>query len=138
MAAIADTGFVVAVAVESDRHHQACLEVFRQERDIYLLYSTLTEIAYLLRRERGNPMVARFAIGLRKSKYKLLALEDDDFARTGELLIQYADSRLDFVDVTIVAVAERLKITRILTLDYRDFTIVRPRHCPYFELLPQP
>lgn len=34
------------------------------------------------------------------------------------------------------AVAERLKITHILTLDRRDFHIVRPAHSPHFEILP--
>jgi hypothetical protein len=37
---------------------------------------------------------------------------------------------------TVVATAERLKITRILTTDRRDFSLVRPRHCSAFELLP--
>jgi hypothetical protein len=39
-------------------------------------------------------------------------------------------------EVTVVATAERLKITRILTTDRRDFSLVRPRHCSAFELLP--
>ncbi|MFN4862237.1 MAG: VapC toxin family PIN domain ribonuclease, partial [Pseudanabaena sp.] len=45
-------------------------------------------------------------------------------------------SQLDFVDAVIVAIAERLRITRVLTLDRRDFSIMRPRHCDYFEILP--
>jgi hypothetical protein len=40
------------------------------------------------------------------------------------------------VDALIVAMAERLKITRLLTLDRRDFQIIRPKHCDSFELLP--
>lgn len=43
---------------------------------------------------------------------------------------------LDFVDALIVAIAERLNITRLLTLDRRDFQIIRPKHCNSFELLP--
>jgi hypothetical protein len=27
-------------------------------------------------------------------------------------------------------------VTRILTLDRRDFLMVRPRHCAHFEVLP--
>lgn len=53
-----------------------------------------------------------------------------------EILEQYADSQLDFTDAAIVAIAERLAITRVYTLDRRDFSIVRPIHCDYFELLP--
>lgn len=43
---------------------------------------------------------------------------------------------VDFVDITLAAVAERLGIRQILTLDQRDFRILRPRHCEHFELAP--
>ena len=36
----------------------------------------------------------------------------------------------------IAATAERLNIKRLLTLDRRDFQLIRPRHCDSFELLP--
>ena len=36
----------------------------------------------------------------------------------------------------LVAVAERLKIRRVLTLDRRHFEMIRPRHCASFEILP--
>jgi predicted nucleic acid-binding protein len=36
----------------------------------------------------------------------------------------------------VIAVAERLNIVRVLTLDRRDFDMVRPSHIPHFELLP--
>jgi predicted nucleic acid-binding protein len=60
----------------------------------------------------------------------------EDLQRVNEILQRYADSHLDFVDATIVAIAERRHITRILSLDRRDYTMIRPKHCPYFELLP--
>jgi predicted nucleic acid-binding protein len=49
---------------------------------------------------------------------------------------QYADNKLDFTDAAIVAISERLAITRVYTLDRRDFSVIRPKHCDYFELLP--
>jgi len=70
------------------------------------------------------------------SKYQPVPLEGEDFLRTAELLDQYADTRVDFVDCTVVAIAERLKIARILTVDRRDFSIIHPKHVEYFELLP--
>jgi predicted nucleic acid-binding protein len=60
----------------------------------------------------------------------------EDYYRTSALLKQYADTKLDFVDALIAAIAERLNITRVLTLDRRDFQIIRPRHCDGFDLLP--
>lgn len=32
--------------------------------------------------------------------------------------------------------AERLNVRQIITTDRRDFSLVRPRHCVAFELLP--
>ncbi|NWG18437.1 MAG: hypothetical protein HXY41_17575 [Chloroflexi bacterium] len=69
-------------------------------------------------------------------KFLLLALEEDNIQRTAQLLQKYADTRLDFVDATIVAAAERLTVSRVLTLDHRDFRLVPPRHVESFELLP--
>jgi hypothetical protein len=36
----------------------------------------------------------------------------------------------------VIALAERLTVTRVMTLDVRHFQIVRPRHVESFELLP--
>lgn len=44
------------------------------------------------------------------------------------MLSVYADAKLDFADATIVAMAERLDVETILTLERRDFSIVRPNH----------
>jgi uncharacterized protein len=32
--------------------------------------------------------------------------------------------------------AERLGVTRLLTLDRRHFGLIRPRHCPALDILP--
>ena len=60
----------------------------------------------------------------------------EDLSRVHQILESYADNQLDFTDAAIVAMAERLAITRVYTLDRRDFSIIRPKHCDYFEILP--
>lgn len=137
MIAVADTGFVLAVAIATDRWHSKCVALYRQHQHIYLPQSTLSEITYLLTREGGNLTTARFLENLSKSKYKLVALSDTDIQITANYLKQYADVRLDFVDVTVAVVAERLGVRRILTLDQRDFNILRPQAWEHFELLPE-
>lgn len=136
MTIIADSGFVVAIVNQHDQWRSACLAAYRQQGVIYLPYPTLTEIAYLLRREGGNVLAADFLFKLPHMKFRLVHLEDEDLRRTADLLKQYADSRVDFVDASVVSIAERMNITRILTIDHRDFSIIRPRHCNHFELLP--
>jgi predicted nucleic acid-binding protein len=59
-----------------------------------------------------------------------------DVTRAGEITAQYASAHFDFVDCCIMALAERLNITQVCTFDQRDFTIFRPTHCDYLELLP--
>jgi predicted nucleic acid-binding protein len=137
MSAIADSSFVVALAIKSDRNRHRCLPIFERENFIYLPQSVLNEVCYFLTRTGGNRATSNFLKQLPDTKYVLAHLEDWDINRTADLLAQYVDSRIDYVDASVAAVAERLNITRILTLDRRDFSIIRPNHTPHFEILPQ-
>lgn len=133
---IADTSFVVALGNRADRWHRACAATYANEGLIYLPQTVLSEVGYMLGRELGNRAFASFLRLLPEMKYQVLPLEMRDFARTAGIMEQYFDTRVDFVDATIAAVAERLEITRILSLDQRDFHVIRPRHAEYFEILP--
>jgi predicted nucleic acid-binding protein len=134
---IADTSFVLALGNQDDESHMACEAVKRNEQIIYLPQSVFAEVGYMFERDLGSRALAGFLRSLPESKYRLVALEARDVLRTAEILEKYADSRIDFVDATIAAVAERLNITRILTLDQRDFQILRPAHTNHFEILPE-
>ena len=68
---------------------------------------------------------------------KLADLTADDLSRAAELVEQYRDFPLGTTDATIIAVAERLNITTIATLDTRHFTAVRLRHVETFTLVPE-
>ena len=54
-----------------------------------------------------------------------------------ELVSQYDEMHLGTTDASVIALAERLEITEISTLDRRHFTAVRPRHVEAFTLLPE-
>lgn len=73
---------------------------------------------------------------LAASDIGLESIERADLERINELLEQYADSHLDFVDAALVTIAERHAVTRVLTLDRRDFGMIRPKHCDHFDLIP--
>jgi predicted nucleic acid-binding protein len=96
----------------------------------------LAEVAYLVGRTGGVSSVAAFLRGLPDSRFRLVALEDQDIARIANILQAYEDSRIDFVDASVMTVAERFGLSTILTLDRRDFQIFRPSHCTHFQLLP--
>jgi uncharacterized protein len=132
---IADTGFVVALTNNTDTKHTEVRTIYAQQARI-LPQTVLVEVAYLLGRNAGIEIVVAFLRGIPASRFTLVELTEQDIARTAEILDQYADSRIDFVDATVMAVAERLNIETVLTLDYRDFHLFRPRHRNSFILLP--
>lgn len=136
MIAVADTGFVVALIHRGDQNHKAAAAVYQQVQTAYLPQTALTEVAYLLANRAGGNTVVEFLQRLSTSKLVTTALTSEDLLATAAILKQYASSRIDFVDATVMVVAERLGITTILTVDYRDFQLYRPRHCSFFTLLP--
>lgn len=134
--AVADTGFVVALLNRSDNRHNDVTPIYLKQQTILLPQTVLAEVAYLLGRDAGNLTVVAFLRGLTASRFNLVELTEPDITRTAEILEKYADSRIDFVDATVMAIAERSQLTQILTLDQRDFRLFRPRHCDSFTLLP--
>lgn len=59
-----------------------------------------------------------------------------DWLRIAELVAKYRDLRLGTVDASVVALAERLRISTVITLDERHFRVVRPAHVEAFTLIP--
>jgi hypothetical protein len=45
-----------------------------------------------------------------------------------ELVGTYLDLPLGIVDAAVIAIAERLGLTEVATVDHRHFSVVRPRH----------
>ena len=137
MTALIDTSFLLALTDRSDRNHTRVLDIAPTiNYTLVLPVVVLPEICYLIASRLGHTAMRRFIVEVSRSDTRLEAISKTDLHRIGEILEQYADSRLDLVDASIIAIAERENITRILTLDRRDFSIIRPRHCDYFELLP--
>lgn len=84
----------------------------------------------------GAAAEASFIHSLADGTFTLVEITREDLERIAELIETYADLPLGAADASVVAVAERLKITQVLTLDRRHFTVVRPSHVSAFELLP--
>jgi predicted nucleic acid-binding protein len=133
---IADTGFLVALANRSDHYHADVIPIYRQYPQILLPQLVLVEVAYLIGRDAGILTVVNFLQSLPDSRFELMTATDQDIARTASILRQYVDSKVDFVDACVMAIAERLNILTILTIDQRDFRLFRPSHCQSFTLLP--
>ena len=96
----------------------------------------ITEVAYFLAKNQGLEAVAQFLDSLANTTFQLEPPTSEDYQRAAEILRKYNDANIDFVDACIVAIAERLNITKILTIDRRHFGIFKPNHCEAFEIFP--
>lgn len=96
----------------------------------------LAEVDHLLDRDLGSATAATVLQSIVTGSLAVDHLTPGDLERATQLMHVYADARLGFVDSCIIALAERLRITRIVTLDRRHFTLVRPRHCAAFDIIP--
>ncbi len=133
-----DTSFLYALNDANDRNHERTVKFLRLLNDsLYLPASVLPELCYLLHSRLGHHVMRRFLARLATSHLQIVETGQADMNRIAELLEQYADAQLDYTDASIITLAERLSITRIATYDRRDYTMVRPRHCSYFDLLPE-
>src|ERR1700733_14499962 len=61
---------------------------------------------------------------VRGNGFRVAELEDGDIHRMAELVESYLDLPLGIVDAAVVAIAERLALKEIATLDHRHFSVV--------------
>jgi predicted nucleic acid-binding protein len=137
VAALLDTSAIAAALDPKDPWHASVRDALARERMAPRLPSAvLPEVAWLIAARHGHAAAARVMRQIADGSWPIEPLETADVGRAGELMAQYADLGLSFVDAAVVAVAERLGISRVYTLDRRDFRVVRPRHVTAFEVLP--
>ncbi len=137
MTFIADSNFVYALYNANDIHHQDGMSLLSQNTEVMLVPDVvLPEVGYLIARDIGHSGMQTFLEHFMRLDVRLEAVGMEDLARVRDIVSTYADARFDIVDCCIMAIAERLNITRIATFDRRDFSIFQPRHCDYLELVP--
>ena len=130
-----DTGALYALAASDDAWHARMREFVEDEPRVLLVPVTvLPETAYLLRSRIGGEAENLFIASVAAGELSLEALKSSDVARSADLMERY--DFLGFVDASIVAIAERLRLPALVTTDRRDFRRVRPKHVKAFELLP--
>jgi uncharacterized protein len=132
---LVDTGVLYALADADDAWPERTKAYFLKSRHLLLAPVTvLPEVAYLLRLRLGARAEAVFARSLAEGELAVQDVKADDFKRCVSLLAAYPD--IGLVDASVVAIAERLRVSVIATTDRRHFAPIRPRHVRAFELVP--
>jgi uncharacterized protein len=137
---VCDTGPLVAAALSNDTHHAECVGLFNDlhaaGHDLLIPATVTAEIGYLLNREAGARVESLFLRSIAGGAFRAVDLTETDYLRMAELVAKYGDLPLGTTDASVIAVSERLKLTEVVTLDHRHFSVVRPDHVGTFTLLP--
>jgi len=134
---LVDTNIWLAAADRRSDRHDDCAQVLLDRRsELASTVPVIAETAWLILDRLGPSAQTQFLRTITSGHLEALELRDEDWQRCVELVERYADLRLDLMDASLVAAAERLRITTIATLNQRDFRVVRPRHIESFALIP--
>lgn len=132
-----DSSFLFALADPDDKRRVAALNFMEHNTSVRVIPDVvLPEVTYLITRFIHYRAMMNFLAAITASDAELQQVEKRDLRRAHEIMVAYADAQFDLVDCCIMALSERLNITQVCTFDRRDFSIFRPAHCDYLELLP--
>jgi uncharacterized protein len=135
--ALIDTSFLLASAVSTDANHAIANRAIQQINEtIVLPVPVLPELFYMVSVRVGYRAAVQTFHYTETAGFQIEVISLPDRIRMREIMDKYADAQLDFVDTALMALSERLKITRVYTFDRRDFSIFRPNHTTHLELLP--
>jgi predicted nucleic acid-binding protein len=135
-AILCDTGALLDYLVREAPDHERFRDVIDRARARYVPALVLAEVDYFLRAERAA--MAALISDLARGAFTLAPASLPLLARAMEIDAEYGDLRLGLVDASIVALAERVGVTRIATRDVRHFSAVRLRDGRGFELVVVP
>jgi uncharacterized protein len=80
--------------------------------------------------------VARaFFKGLEARDIEIMDFEFEDLVRANQIMAKYPDVPLGIADASVLALAERYRIQKILTLDRRHFSLFKPSTMDYFGIV---
>ncbi|MGV9324898.1 type II toxin-antitoxin system VapC family toxin [Streptosporangium sandarakinum] len=137
MTTLLDTGPLVAALDIADKHHFRCAELLETAPGPLLVpVPVMVEVCWLVEKHRGSLAEAAFLDSLDAGELTLISLEREDITRIAELVRTYRNLPLGAVDASVIAIAERLGLPTVATLDHRHFNVVRPRHVQALRLLP--
>jgi predicted nucleic acid-binding protein len=118
---LVDASALVALLDRGDDQHAACVRALESITDqLITVWPALTEAMHLV----GDSARAQEALldMIEDQALELASLDAEDVPRMKALMRKYRDLPMDFADAALVRVAERDRLTRIVSFD-RHFRV---------------
>ena len=124
---VIDSGPLLALFDRDDAHHARVTKVLKENADLALLttWPVLTETAALLASRVGKETEIEFLEWVIAGGVSVEPLDTPDLDRMAGLVRKYRDLPFDFADASVAALAARLGLDQIMSVD-SDFDVYRP------------
>lgn len=134
---LADTGFWLALASSTDRHHEVAKRALAiVEERLVTTWPVMTETCHLLTARVSERSARAFIESATRGAFEIFELTVEHLPRISELMLRYAKLPMDLADASLVIAAEQLGSGRILSTDLRDFGAYRWKNRkPFHNLL---
>jgi predicted nucleic acid-binding protein len=135
---ILDTGPLYASLDRRDVNYRRCRALIDETSELLVIPApVLVEVDYWIQQRLRASTLVTLVRDIIDGAYEVVDLVPDDYQRVIEITDRYADSGIGFVDAAVLAIVERLGEPKLATLDRRHFGLLRPRHVPALQLLPE-
>ena len=136
---VADTSAIIASLNRDDTAHLAVRAALDEERGrLVVVDYVIAEVDYLALKYLGGEAEEAFLDDVLAGGWSREVALPGDIARALELIRRYREHDIGIADAALLAVAERLNVRRILTLDRRHFSTLKFRDGKSLVLLPRP
>jgi predicted nucleic acid-binding protein len=123
---LADTGFWLALANATDRHHERAKGALAKHQGPYLTtWPVMTETCHMLASRLGAQAAGLFIRSAALGAFEILALDRTHLSRIEALMGKYRALPMDLADASLVIAAEESGSGDILSIDARDFGAYR-------------
>jgi predicted nucleic acid-binding protein len=133
---LADTGAILALIDSGDRHHDDLRLLYESAPDAWVIpWAVLPEVDYLVSTHIGPQAQDLWMADVATGGFAVEWGRDGDLAVAERICRRYKSLRLGLVDSVVIALAERLRVDAIATLDLKHFGAVSIKGRP--KLLPR-
>jgi predicted nucleic acid-binding protein len=121
-----DTGFIVALFNADDKHHVDAKNAVEKIKNLkwYTTSFVVQEIFWLLSKRKSSSIACKFLQRV-PSLFVLPNLPQDWPSRVSTILLRYSSAKIDLADASLVVLADQLKTGQIVSVDQKDFSILR-------------
>jgi predicted nucleic acid-binding protein len=133
---LVDTAALLEGLDASAPQHEAVRDFLNRSNEPLLLSPlVLAELDYFLRDRIGQSAQVDFLKEVEAGSYELQLFDSGDLTEARSIIEQYASLGISLADASIVVLARRFRVNRVLTFD-GHFRTISPASGSFFVLLP--